>query len=213
LLCPSAYRGPSFGGEDTTPAFSTYLVNGKEQGSGDRNAQVLFALEGGSWSAVGMRFESSYSDGQYDEGIIQASNPLDYLIREAVHVRPGTLVVRDLHRRRHSTDAMTARWHLGSTASPTAAGSTVWNVGGLKITLLGDVTSAPSFSPENDGGGTRIGTLMTETLAAGTTSEVEMVRVFSETDTGASYSGGVLKLSGGTCVTFASGTVAVATCP
>ena len=213
LLCPSAYRGPSFGGEDTTPAFSTYLVNGKEQGSGDRDNQVLFSLEGGSWSAIGMRFEASYTNGQYDEGIIDAGNALDYLIREAVHVRPGTLVVRDLHRRKHAGDTLVARWHLGSTATATSPSANVWDVGGLKITLLGGFTAKPTFAPESDSGSTVIGTLMTETLPAGPTTEVEMVRVFSETDTGVSYSGGVLKLSSGTCVTFAAGTVDVKPCP
>ena len=87
-------------------------VNGKEQASGNRNNQILFTLESTTWSAIGMRFEASYTNGQYDEGIIDAKNPLDYLIREAVHVRPGTLVVRALHRRAQRGQEREGEWYL-----------------------------------------------------------------------------------------------------
>jgi len=44
-------------------------------------------------------------------------------------------------------------------------------------------------------------------------SSFDTVHVFSETDTATSYAGGVVHLSGGTCVTFVSGGVSVAACP
>src|SRR5204863_400686 len=84
--------------------------------------------------------------------------------------------------RRHAADSMKALWHLGSTAAMKSLGGNVYDVGGLKITLLGSVVAAPAFTAENDGGSTRIGTLMTETLAAGPITELDMVRVFSETE-------------------------------
>jgi hypothetical protein len=196
LVCPSAYRGENFEGEGVTPAFSTYLVNGRDQGIVlGRNNQNLFAIERGNFAAIGMRFESSWPSNRYDEGIIDPANPLDYMIREAVHLRPGTLIVRDLHRRRHAGDTLTAFFHIGSDM--------------LKISTFypGDVTV--TYGDDKDGGGNRIGKLM-QLQFAGNTQPMDIVTVFSETLTATSYSGGVLTLSDGTKVTFANGTVSVA---
>ena len=210
LLCPSAYRsamGGNFDGEGITPDFSTYMVNGKAQANANRNNQILYTLENGSWSAIGMRFESSYANGNYDEGYIDTGNPLDYLIREAVHLRPDTLVVRDLSRRRHSTDTLVARWHLGSSAARTNE-TNGFSSGGLHVASFG---ATQTFANDVDGSGNTIGTLMTETLPS-STSQTETVHVFSASQTAVSYTAGVLKLSGGQCVSFANGTVTVATC-
>src|SRR6185369_8264812 len=64
LLCPVAYRGYPFRGEEETTAFSTYLVNGQTQ-SVNRNNQVLFTLDTNRFAAIGMRFESSYPTSRY----------------------------------------------------------------------------------------------------------------------------------------------------
>lgn len=215
LVCPSAYSPDAsggFDGEGLTPDFSTYLVNGGGQHDHGRNDQYLFQLEHDAWSAVGMRFESAYATDRYDEGIVDPARPLDYLIREVVHVRPGTLVVRDLHRRRHASDTLTARWHLGPTAAPTSEVNG-YGVGPLHVGFfVNGVSVTPSFAtdtPPGTSGG--VGTLMAETFPS-STMNVEVVHVFSEVDTAVSYAGGVLRLSSGTCVTFAGGTVDVGTC-
>ena len=195
LVCPSAYRGPSFDGEAVTPAFSTYLVNGAEQNIIlGRNNQNFLVADRGTYSVVGMRFESSWATNRYDEGIVDPAGPLDYLIREAVHLRPGTLIVRDLHRRRHTTDTLSARFHLGS---PAVKVSTFYPAG-VTVTNTTDV----------DGGGNPVGTLMQLDFAV-STAPMELVTVFSETLTGTSYANGVLTLSDGTRVTFADGDVSV----
>src|SRR5438093_6409744 len=192
LVCPSAYRGPAFEGEDVTPAFSTYIVNGRNQDlTLSRNNQNLFAIEAGNFSAIGMRFESSWPTSRYDENIVDPANPLDYIIREAVHLRPGTLIVRDLHRRRHASDTLSARFHLG--------------VDTLKISRFYPNGVTVTTSDDKDGGGNRIGTLMQLDFAS-STSPLELVTVFSETLTATSYSSGDLALSDGTHVIFANGT-------
>ncbi|HEY8132474.1 MAG TPA: hypothetical protein VII12_11350 [Thermoanaerobaculia bacterium] len=195
LLCPSAYRGPAFEGEDVTPAFTTYIVNGRNQDlTLSRNNQNLFTIEAGSFSAIGMRFESSWPTSRYDENIVDPANPLDYMIREAVHLRPGTLIVRDLHRRRHATDTLAARFHLG--------------VDTLKISRFYPAGVNVTFVDDHDGGNNRIGTLMQLDFSS-STAPLELVTVFSETLSGTSYANGVLTLSDGTRVTFANGTVTV----
>ena len=211
LVCPSAYRGDAFDGEAVTPAFSTYLVNDRDQQIVlGRNNQNVFTIERGNFSAIGMRFESSWTANRYDEGIVDPSNPLDYMIREAVHLRPGTLIVRDVHRRRHSGDTLTAFFHLGSFDAPQTVRSGVYRFGMLNVSTFypGDV--ALSFSDDKDGGNNRIGTLMRVQFPAGNTQPFDIVTVFSETLTATSYTGGVLTLSDGTRVTFANGTVTVA---
>ncbi len=211
LLCPGAYRGESFAGEATTPAFSTYLVNGMEQRANGRNNQVLFTKEAGSFSAIGMRFESSYASGRYDEDVFDPGNPLDYLVREVVHVRPATLVVRDLHRRRHAADSMVARWHLGASGAPRMSTPGRYQLEMLEVALFGPVIS-PTFADDTDERGNRIGTVMSQEVPA-STAPTELVTVFSESVTAVSYAGGVLRLSSGACVRFAGGTVDVAPCP
>jgi hypothetical protein len=192
LVCPSAYRGPGFDGEAVTPAFSTFLVNGRDQDLPlGRNNQILFTIEGGNFAAIGMRFESSWPANRFDEGIVDPADPLDFIIREVVHLRPGTLIVRDLHRRRHASDTLSARFHLG--------------VGNLKIAYPANLTA---FSDDVDGRGNRIGTLMQINYPSSTL-VLDNVTVFSETLTSANYNNGVLTLSDGTRVTFANGTVSV----
>ena len=139
-----------------------------------------------------MRFESSWPTARFDESIVDPANPLDYIIREVVHLRPGTLIVRDLHRRRHPTDTLSSRFHLGDT-------------GNLNIV---NSTPAPTFSDDRDGGGNRIGTLMRIDFPS-STQPINGVTVFSETLTVRSYDGSILTLSDGTRVTFANGTVSV----
>ncbi len=195
LVCPSAYRGPAFDGEAVTPAFSTYIVNGRTQDLPlGRNNQNLFSIEAGNFSAIGMRFESSWPTARYDESIVDPADPLDYIIREAVHLRPGTLIVRDLHRRRHASDTLTARFHLG--------------VDTLKISRFYPAGVTVTTTDDRDGGGNRIGTLMQLDFSS-STAPLELVTVFSETLTATSYVNGVLTLSDGTRVTFANGTVSV----
>ncbi len=210
LLCPAAYRGGNFRGEDDTLAFSTYMANGQAQNV-NRNNQNLFVKDTNRFSAVGMRFESSFTSSRYDENHVDSANALDYLIREAVHVRPGTLVVRDLHRRRHATDALVANWHLGSSLAVTNPSAGQYQIGTLRIGLIGPSAPVPVFANDNDAGGVRIGTLMTQTFPLSMT-QMEQIAVFSETDTAVSYSGGILALSSGQCVTFTAGTVNVAPC-
>ncbi|PYQ56895.1 MAG: hypothetical protein DMF58_19650 [Acidobacteria bacterium] len=195
LVCPSAYRGPAFDGEAVTPAFSTYTVNGGNQDLPlGRNNQNLFTISNAQFDAIGMRFESSWASSRYDENIVDPNNPLDYMIREAVHVHPGTLVVRDLHRRRHASDTLIGRFHIGSDT--------------LKISRFYPTGVTVTMTNDLDGGGNRIGTLMQLDFAS-STSPMELVTVFSETLTGIGYANGVLTLSDGTRVIFANGTVGV----
>lgn len=211
LVCPSAYRGPAFEGEAETAAFSTYLVNGAEQRIIlGRNNQNLVYDERGSYAVIGMRFESSWTRTRFDEGIVDPANPLDYIIREAVHLRPGTLIVRDLHRRRHSTDSLSARWHLGSSEAMQTIGGGRYRIGSLNVTTFYPSEVTVSFAEDRDGGGNRIGTLMQLGFAS-STAPMELVTIFSETLTGTSYSGGTLTLSDGTRLTFANGGVSVKT--
>jgi hypothetical protein len=196
LVCPSAYRGPQFDGEAVTPAFSTYIVNGQPQSVG-RNNQNFFHIEEQTYSAIGMRFESSWPVSRYDENMVSPDNPLDYMIREVVHLRPGTLIVRDLHRRRHASDTLTGYFHLGDSVKV----STVYPQG-VSVTYGNDV----------DGGGNRIGRLMQLDFTS-STAPMELVTVFSETLTATSYAGGALTLSDGTRVLFANNTVIVTSSP
>jgi hypothetical protein len=144
-----------------------------------------------------MRFESSWPVSRYDENMVSPDNPLDYMIREVVHLRPGTLIVRDLHRRRHASDTLTGYFHLGDSVKV----STVYPQG-VSVTYGDDV----------DGGGNRIGRLMQLDFAS-STAPMELVTVFSETLTATSYSGGALTLSDGTRVLFANNTVTVTSSP
>lgn len=195
LVCPSAYRGPAFDGEAGTAAFSTYTVNGKEQNLPlGRNNQNLFTIQNATFDAIGMRFESSWPSDRFDESIVDPANPLDYIIREAVHLRPGMLIVRDLHRRRHASDTLIARFHLGTDP--------------LKISTFYPSGVTVTTSDDHDGGGNVIGKLMQLDFAS-STSPMELVTVFSETLTATSYANGVLTMSDGTRVTFANGTVSV----
>jgi hypothetical protein len=208
LVCPSAYRGPAFAGEDVTPAFSTYLVNGGEQPIGlGRNNQNFLYLERGNFAALGMRFESSWAENRFDEGIVSADAPLDYIIREVVHLRPGTMIVRDLHRRRHTTDTLAARWHLGSSDAVQNLGGG-YRVGALNISAIYPAGVTVSFSNDVDEGGNGIGTLM-QLQFASSTAPMELVTVFSETLTATSYAGGTLTLTDGTRVVFSNGSVDV----
>ena len=207
----ASYRGSDFDGEGLTPDFSTYLVNGQSQGI-NRNNQIIFVNEAGTFSALGMRFESSYATSRYDEGMVSAANPLDYLIREAVHIRPGVLVVRDLSRRRHSSDTLVARFHLGPAQAVQTIATGHFVVGTLDITSFGPSAVATQFSSDKDTAGNVIGTLLQQTMPLGT-SQMELVTVFAEGVTGQSYANGILRLSNNQCVTFASGQVSVATCP
>ena len=209
LVCPSAYRGVDFDGEAGTPAFSTYLVNGREQVlPRGRNGQNLFTIENGTFAATGMRFESSYVEYRFDENIVEADGPLDYLIREMVHLRPGTLVVRDLHRRRHSTDTVIARWHLGSMTPPQLVGTNHYLAGTLHVSSIEPSGVVVSFSDDIDASRNRVGTVMQIDFPA-STAPTERVTVFSETLSITSYAAGILTLSDGTRVTFANGSVSV----
>jgi len=209
LVCPSAYRGPDFDGEAVTPAFSTYRVNGRDQDLElSRNNQNLFTVENGSYSASAMRFESSWASSRYDENIVDPADPLDYLIRETVHLRPGTLIVRDLHRRRHVSDTLSGRWHVGlSDAVQNVSGG--YRIGALQISTFYPQDVSVSFSNDNDGGGNRVGTVMQMDFAS-SIQPLELVTVFSETLTATSYTNQVLTLSDGSKVTFAQdGTISV----
>ena len=157
-----------------------------------------------------MRFESSWPANRYDEGIVDPANPLDYIIREAVHLRPGTLIVRDLHRRRHPSDTLTAFFHLGPFNTPQNVRSGVYKLGTLNVSTFYPADVTVTFSDDKDAGSNRVGTLMQLAFAAGNTQPMDIVTVFSETLTATSYAAGVLTLSDGTRVTFANGTVDVA---
>jgi hypothetical protein len=212
LLCPSTYRGPAFSGEQETPAFSTVQANGKTQ-QYDRNDQILFVHEGDSFSAIGMRFESSLIVDRFDESIFAAADPLDYLIREAVHVRPDALVVRDLHRRRHASDTLVSRFHLGPKDAPANPQPGRYQVGTVTISMSSTLAPMIAFSDDTDQQSNVVGKQLTETFPA-STDPVEVIHVFSDNNvTLVSYSGGVAKLSNGQCVTFAAGDVSVASCP
>ncbi|HSP14738.1 MAG TPA: hypothetical protein VLV78_08300 [Thermoanaerobaculia bacterium] len=202
LVCPSAYEGNPFDGLAGTTKFSSYIVNGDEQGlSLSKNNQNLFYLEQGNFAAIGMRFESAYAPSRYDQDVVDPAGPLDYMIREVVHLRPGTLIVRDLHRRRHSTDTLAANWHLGPTNAVQNLGGGRYQIGTLNVSTFypGGVTVA--FSNDNDLGDNRIGTLMHLSFTS-STAPLELITVFSETLTATSYTGGVLTLSDGTPVIF-----------
>ena len=211
LLCPSAYRGDPFRGEEETQTFSSYIVNGWTQWV-DRNNQILFTQEEGSFSAVGLRFESSYPISRYDESLINPANPLDYLIREVVHLRPGTVIVRDLHRRRSASIPLQALWHLGSSASVETIDAAHYRIAPLQVSFFGSVPVTTTFVTDTDAGAHPIGTRIEQDIAT-TTDGVEMVTVFSETLWGTGYGGGQLVLSDGRCVTFATGRVEVGACP
>jgi hypothetical protein len=206
LVCPSAYRGPAFDGEAITPAFSTYQGQESTQTVG-RNNQNFSYIERGTFAAMAMRFESSWAVNRFDEGIVSPDDPFDYLIREIVHLRPGTLIVRDLHRRRHPTDPLAARFHLGSSvAVQNISGG--YRVGALNVSTIYPAGVSVVFSNDVDGGGNRIGTLM-ELQFASSTAPMELVTVFSETLTASNDSSGTLTLSDGTRVIFANSTVDV----
>jgi hypothetical protein len=205
LICSAAYRGEKFIGLGTTRDFSTYLVNGHDSGV-NRNSQMLFQTETGTWSALGMRFESSYPENRYDEGMMSASMPLDYMIREVVHIRPGTLVVRDLHRRRHASDTLVANWHLGPTQLVQTISIGQYKLGKLNISTFLPPGVTSTFSSDNDRAGMKFGTLLSLTFPSNT-EQMETLTVFSETVTGMSYAGGVLHLADGQTVTFANGGV------
>jgi len=147
-----------------------------------------------------MRFESSWSTNRYDEGVVNASNPLDYMIREAVHLRPGTLIVRDLHRRRHAADTLTASFHLGLTNAVQKA-AFGYQVAGLRISVLYPAEVDVSFRPDTDASTNIIGSVMHLDFASSTT-PMELITVFSESLTINSYANRVLKLSDGTKLTF-----------
>jgi len=212
LVCPSTYRGFAFDGEEITPAFSSYQVNGQMQ-SNDRNNQILLAREGGGFSALGMRFESSFATDRYDESIFDPAAPLDYLIRETVHVRPDVMVVRDLHRRRHDSDTLVARFHLGPADEPSNVADGRYQVGPLTVSTAGTLAPAIAFSNDADQQGNVVGKQLTLTFPS-STEPVEVVTVFSDTNVSLeSYSGGVARLSNGKCVVFANGDVDVSACP
>ena len=213
LVCPSAYQGNPFDGLAGTTKFSSYIVNGDEQGlSFSKNNQNLFYIEEDTFSAIGMRFESAYVTSRYDQDVVDPADPLDYLIREVVHLRPGTLIVRDLHRRRHSADTLVANWHLGPTTAVSNLGGGRYDISTLHITTFYPGGVTVSFADDDDLGNNKIGTLMKLDFAS-STAPLELITVFSETLTASSYSGGVLTLSDGTPVTFGNGTVRVGNPP
>jgi hypothetical protein len=211
ILCASTYRGGAFNGEDVTPAFSTVQANGLVH-KYDRNNQIIFAKEASTYSALAMRFESAFSNDRFDENIFSADDPFDYLIREAVHVRPGVLVVRDLSRRRHATDMMLSRFHLGPSAAASNPSTDRYQVGGVTISLASTAAPMVSFVDDKDQQGTVVGKQMQETFPA-STDALETVHVFSDGGvTLQSWSAGVAHLSNGQCVTFANGDVTVSSC-
>ncbi len=208
LVCPSAYRGPGFDGEAVTPAFSTYLVNGRDQPIVlGRNNQNFLYVDRGNFSALGMRFESSWAVTRFDEGNVSPDDALDYMIREVVHLRPGTMIVRDLHRRRHASDTLTARWHLGMSDAVQNLGSG-YRIGTLNVSTFYPTGVTVAFSSDVDGRGNRVGTVM-ELQFASSTAPMDLVTVFSESLTAKSYLGGTVTLSDGKRVVFANNTVDV----
>jgi hypothetical protein len=211
ILCASTYRGGAFNGEGVTPSFSTYQANSKVQAI-DRNNQIFLTRENKDFAAIGMRFESSFVSDRFDESIWDPADPLDYLIREAVHVRPDVLVVRDLHRRRHAADTLVGRFHLGPTAAPTNASATQWQVGNVTVSMSASLMPTVTFVDDKDQSGTLVGKQLLQTFPS-STDPVEVVDVFSDAGvTLVSYSGGVAKLSNGKCVTFAKGDISVGSC-
>jgi hypothetical protein len=209
LLCPAAYRGGDFRGEDLTPAFSTCQADDRIQEIAlARNNQVLFAEEHGLFSSAGMRYESSYASNRFDESIFDPTNPFDYLIREVVHLRPGTLVVRDLHRRPHPETSLVASWHLGSSEPTTALPGGGFVTGPLHWWSWSNPGSTFTFEPDLDEGGARIGTLARQSFPSSTVPS-EALTVFSIDRTGASWANGVLTFDDGTTVTFPGGRVRV----
>lgn len=212
LVCPSTYRG-NFNGEEGTPAFSTYMVNGAEQ-QNNRNNQILFTKEATTYSAIGMRFESSFAPNRFDEDMFRGSlMPLDYMIREVVHVRPGILVVRDLHHQRAATNTLVGTFHLGPTAAPQNPSPGQYTVGNVSVSSFSSAALNFTFTVDRDQSNAAVGQAMHMSVSK-TTAPVEMVTVISDSGiTGLSYSGGVLKLSNNQCVTFANGDVNVAACP
>jgi hypothetical protein len=182
-------------------------VNGQDT-SVNRNAQMTFSKDAGAYSAIGMRFESAYPTSRYDQGMMTSALPLDYMIREVVHVRPGILVVRDLHRRRSASTTLVGNWHLGPAGSVQTVSSGQYKIGTLNVSVFGQT---PTFTADHDAAGNTIGTLMTQSFPS-STSQTETVSVFSDVATGTSYSAGVLKLSTAQCVNFANGDVTVTSC-
>lgn len=208
ILCPRAYRGPAFRGEESTPGFSTYSANGKRQAE-CRNNQTLFVQEEGTFSAIGMRFESAFVNDRFDENFFEDAAPLDYLIREAVHVRPDVLVIRDLHRRRHQSDTLLTNLHLGAMNDPVKVSDTQYTIGKISVSMSTSQPVTIAFSDDTDEAGTRLGKNMTMTFA-GSTEAIEVITVVSDNGTTLSaYGGGVAKLSNGKCVKFENGRVAV----
>ena len=203
LVCPSAYRGPAFDGEAETPAFSTYRVNNRDQNIDlSRNNQNMFVMDRGAYSAIAMRFESSWASSRFDENIVDPANPLDYIIREIVHLRPGTLIIRDLHRRRHASDTLDGQFHLGLTNTPqTVSGG--YQVGPLEVSTFYPQNVTVSFGDDTDGGGNLIGTLMQLGFAS-STAPMELVTVFSEALRATNYANRVLSLNDGTHIVFSS---------
>jgi hypothetical protein len=212
LVAPSAYRGPEFSGGGDSTGFSTYEVNGEIEAVNSRNNANMSVIEAGTYSAVIMRFESAWALTRYDEDVVSPDGPLDYMIREAVHLRPGTLVVRDLHRRRHTTDTLAAQFHLGpSNALQTVANG--YQIGTLRVSTFYPPGVTASFTGDTDEGGDPIGTLM-QLAFDSSTNALELVTVFSETLAGTSYTNGLLALSDGSSVTFGTnGVISVSTGP
>jgi hypothetical protein len=203
LVAPSMYRGPQFAGIGDSTDFSTYEVNGETQASNSRNNANMSVVEAGTYASVVMRLESTWAPTRYDEDVVSADGPLDYMIREAVHLRPGTLVVRDLHRRRHLTDTLAAQFHLGPTNSVQAVGGG-YQTGSLRVSTYYPAGVTVAFTGDTDGGGNPIGGLMLLGFT-NSTAPLELVTVFSETLTGTSYTNGALALSDGSSVVFGSG--------
>jgi hypothetical protein len=215
LLCSSTYRG-NFNGQEGTAAFSTFIVNGAVQYeyNRSRNNRWLFALEHPAWAAWGVEMSSAYALNPYDQAYFDgADQPLvDYLIREVVHVRPDVLVVRDLHKRNNGSATLLALWHLGPTSGGASAGGGVYTIGSITIATYNSNAPSVAWSNDVDQGSATVGRRMTMTYPLGT-GEMESINVFSDTGvTISSYAGGVLHLSNSKCITFANGTVSVASC-
>jgi hypothetical protein len=128
-----------------------------------------------------------------------------------VDVRPGILVVRDLHRQRTTANALVGTFHLGSTATPQTLGGGQYKVGTINVSSFSSTALGITFTMDVDQSNTSTGEAMHFAIPA-TTTPVEVVTVISDTATGVSYTGGVLKLSSNQCVTFANGDVSVASC-
>ncbi len=92
------------------------------------------------------------------------------------------------------TDTLSARFHLGSDA--------------VRVSTFYPAGVTVTRTPDVDGGGNPIGTIMQLDFAP-STAPLELVTVFSDTLTAKSYSGGVLTLSDGTRITFANNDVTV----